>query len=226
MKKIFSISFMILLSVCTARAEIISDEEFVLNENEENGYEEILFDRFETGTNFKLNTGSKQKIYTKDNLNFDKNLEQRKTQQYANESVKKGNVTYTYSQKQGSSTYGTKYENTLAPDDITQSATIFKKYEKNKFSIDTSYKNKQSSLGSSGSGSVAVAPEYKINQHLSIKSVFSSEIQQDKKKNEVVFSIKPMKDDRMNLDLGAGKSYDSVRGSTGSQLNFSTKLRF
>ena len=81
-------------------------------------------------------------------------------------------------------------------------------------------------LNQQGKGTFSFSPEYKINSHISLQSIYSTSFLDKNKKNEVVFSLKPFKDDRMNFDIGASQIYSENTAPTRSQLNFSTKFKF
>ena len=70
-------------------------------------------------------------------------------------------------------------------------------------------------------------PEYKINDRFSFQNRYSTSLLDRSRQNELVFSVKPFKDDRMNFDIGAGQVYSvETEMPTRSRLNFSTKFRF
>lgn len=172
-------------------------------------------------------SNTEQKLYKFDKIEGLDNLSQSPMRYHHSDDNAKSNLTHTYSKKIKNSTYGTKLDSTMTSDTAKQSVTLFKKYEKNKFSIDTYYQNTDpANFAQQTSGTVSVAPGMKINNNLSVKNVFSSDLQKDQKKGEVVLSVQPLKTDRMNLDLGAGQVLDTNNAITRTQLNFSTKFRF
>ena len=70
------------------------------------------------------------------------------------------------------------------------------------------------------------APEYRLNEHISLQNRLSNSFLDNSRKNEVVFSIRPFKDNRMYFDVGAGQVYSQTAMPTRSQFNFSTKFHF
>ena len=96
--------------------------------------------------------------------------------------------------------------------------------EKNQTDCDNQSGRKNT--GKKKPGSVSFAPEFSINQHLSLKNVITNNMTDRLRKNEIVVSLKPFKDGRMNLDLGAGQTYSYQNEPTKSQLNFSTNFKF
>ncbi len=136
-------------------------------------------------------------------------------------------TSFTHEKTFGNFTLGTKSDNSFSPDTYTHSSTFFTKYRKNKFSFDTSYKNQGfASLNKPINGVFSFTPEYKLNNHITLQNVYSTSFLDKNKKNELIFSIKPFKDDRMNFDIGAGQIYSDNTSPIRSQLNFSTKFKF
>lgn len=136
-------------------------------------------------------------------------------------------TSYTNQKQHGNFTLGTKYDSTIAPENLTQTSTLFTKYQKNKFSFNTSYKsNSFASLDQRGKGTLSFSPEYKLNSRVSVQNIYSTSFLGKNKKSELVFSLKPFKDDRMDFNIGASQIYSETSTPTRSQLNFSTKFRF
>ena len=136
-------------------------------------------------------------------------------------------TSFTKEKKHGNFTLGTKYNSSFAPNTYSQTNTLFTKYQKNKFSFNTSYSNNAlTSFAQQSKGTLAFSPEYKLNNHVSLQSIYSTNFLDKNHKNEFVFSLKPFKDDRMNFDLGASQIYSENSAPTRSQLNFSTKFNF
>lgn len=136
-------------------------------------------------------------------------------------------TSFTKEKKHGNFTLGTKYNSSFAPNTYSQTNTLFTKYQKNKFSFNTSYSNNAlTSFAQQNKGTLAFSPEYKLNNHVSLQSIYSTNFLDKNHKSEFVFSLKPFKDDRMNFDLGASQIYSENSAPTRSQLNFSTKFNF
>ena len=129
--------------------------------------------------------------------------------------------------KAGDFSFGTQQNYTFSPDSYTKTNTLYTKYQKDNFSFNTSYQNSGlPSLDQHKRGTLIFSPEYKLNEHFSLQNKMSNSFMDRSRKNEVVFSIKPFKDNRMNLDIGAGRVYSEMDMPTRSQLNFSTKFHF
>ena len=122
---------------------------------------------------------------------------------------------------------GTTYKTTTSSGNYSDSLSLYSKYKKDRFSFTSSYSQNDLDIrGKKTPGSVSFAPEFNINQHLSLKNVMTTNMTDKQRKNEVVVSLKPFKDGRMNLDLGAGQTYSYQNEPTKSQLNFSTNFKF
>lgn len=182
---------------------------------------------------FSINTNTKRKDIKKLN-NID--LQQKKdfrispqnVYQYTDQNpYSTKSTSFTKEKKHGNFTLGTKYNSSFAPNTYSQTNTLFTKYQKNKFSFNTSYSNNAlTSFAQQNKGTLAFSPEYKLNNHVSLQSVYSTNFLDKNHKSEFVFSLKPFKDDRMNFDLGASQIYSENSAPTRSQLNFSTKFNF
>lgn len=139
----------------------------------------------------------------------------------------KHSTSFTREKKHGNFSFGTKSDYTFAPDSYSQTGTMFAKYNKNKFTLNTSYKSSAfTSLEKTGKGTFAFTPEYKLNNHVTLQNVYSTNFMDRNRKNELIFNLKPFKDDRMNFDIGAGQIYSETTTPVRSQLNFSTKFKF
>lgn len=224
---------------------IVSDDDDVVDElgsddeNDDTDYSDFLYDDSEDDSNAiylddTKNTSQKPTIKKKDKIKdlsidsnskttsgnrnylFDNlNLYNTKTTSFGTEKTK------------GNFSFGSTYDNSINPNQLTQTRTLFTKYQKDNFSIKSSYKN--NTLGGFDQqfkGSFSFSPEYKINNHLSVQNVYTVNIMDKSSKNEVVFSLKPFNDDRMNLNVGASQiNYQDTTPSR-SQLNFSTQIKF
>ena len=224
---------------------IVSDDDDVVDElgsddeNDDTDYSDFLYDDAEDDSNAiylddTKNTSQKPIIKKKDKIKdlsidsnskttsgnrnylFDNlNLYNTKTTSFGTEKTK------------GNFSFGSTYDNSINPNQLTQTRTLFTKYQKDNFSIKSSYKN--NTLGGFDQqfkGSFSFSPEYKINNHLSVQNVYTVNVMDKSSKNEVVFSLKPFNDDRMNLNVGASQiNYQDTTPSR-SQLNFSTQIKF
>lgn len=141
----------------------------------------------------------------------------------------KKNASYKKEKKIKNIDVGATYDASFTPENVSQTRKLYTKYNVNdNLSVGASYKNEASSPESNLiKGSVAVTPEYRINQHFAIQNSFSKNLNNHSSKEEITIELNPLKDkDRMYLDFGAGYvQYDNGSPSS-SQLNFGTNFKF
>ena len=123
---------------------------------------------------------------------------------------------------------GATYKTTEKSGELDDSVSVFTKYEKEKFSFTSAYGQNKEGFKKNGAdgGTVSFSPEYALNNHVSVKNVYSDNMTTNQQSNEVVLSVKPFKDDKMDIDLGAGQTFSTDNQPAKSQLNLSTKFRF
>lgn len=128
----------------------------------------------------------------------------------------------------GDFSIGTRQDCIFTPESYSQTNSYYSKYKKNKFTLNTSYQNKAlTSFTEQRRGTFIFSPEYKINDKFSFQNRYSTSLLDRSRQNELVFSVKPFKDDRVNFDVGAGQVYSiETDMPTRSRVNFSTKFRF
>lgn len=224
---------------------IVSDDDDVVDElgsddeNDDTDYSDFLYDDSEDDSNAiyldnTKNTSQKPTIKKKDkikDLSIDSNSKTNSgNRNYLFDNLNLYNTKTTSfgtEKTKGNFSFGSTYDNSITPNQLTQTRTLFTKYQKDNFSIKSSYKN--NTLGGFDQqfkGSFSFSPEYKINNHLSVQNVYTVNVMDKSSKNEVVFSLKPFNDDRMNLNVGASQiNYQDTTPSR-SQLNFSTQIKF
>lgn len=122
---------------------------------------------------------------------------------------------------------GTTYKTTSGSGKWEDSLSLYSKYKRDRFSFTSSYTPAKNGYRyTQNPGTVSFAPELKLNNHISLKNVYSDNLSSRQKKNEVVLSLKPFKDERMDLSVGAGQTFSTENLPSKSQLNFSTKFHF
>ena len=125
-------------------------------------------------------------------------------------------------------TLGATYSATEKSGNPDDSVSVYSKYKKGKFAFTTAYSQNRNGYKENGitGGNVSFSPEVSLNNHLKLKNVYSENTATNQQKNEMVLSISPFKDDRMDLDLGAGQTFSTTNEPAKSQINFGTKFRF
>lgn len=196
-----------------------------------NNPDAVLLDFKDTEKNkLKINSHS-ENINSKSpdiNENKDFNISPQNLDKYQNRDIySKKSTSYSKEKNFKNMTFGAKYDNTFTPDSYNQSRTLFSKYKKNKFTLNTSYKNNElTTFGQQFRGIFTFSPEYKINDKMSFQSAYSRNISDRSNKNEIIFTLKPFKDDRVDFNLGAGQIHYEDATPSRSQFNFSTKFKF
>lgn len=123
---------------------------------------------------------------------------------------------------------GTKSDITLKPSEVSSSRTLYSDYELSKrMSVEGSYDTKTlGSLKKMHKGTVSGGMEYKLTKRTSIKNVYSKNLNDKSNKAEINLRFKPFKDDRFDMNIGAGQKLRSSGRRSSSQLNFGTNFRF
>lgn len=123
---------------------------------------------------------------------------------------------------------GATYKTTEKSGELDDSVSVFTKYKKDKFSFTSAYGQNKEGFKKNGAenGTASFTPEIELNKHVSVKNVYSDNMTTNQQSNEVVLSVKPFKDDKMDIDLGAGQTFSTDNQPAKSQLNLSTKIRF
>jgi len=120
---------------------------------------------------------------------------------------------------------GVKYDNKISQENFQRMQTLYYEYQKNKFLLNAAYKkNSFDFFKKSDSASFSLAPEYKLTDNLSLKYVYSSKV--DRQNTDLIFSIKPFKQDNINFDFGASRVYYNDNSIPKQQLIFSTEFEF
>ena len=73
---------------------------------------------------------------------------------------------------------------------------------------------------------MSVAPEIEVNRHLSVKNANAQDLNTEQEKSEVVMTIKPFKDNRLDLDVGTEQSFSTDNQPAKAQVNSAIKFRF
>lgn len=121
---------------------------------------------------------------------------------------------------------GTSYNESIDTSDLGFTTSFYTKYENKYFALKSAY-NKESGIDySTNIDKFSITPELKLNRHISIKDELSSDITRNRKKNELILSIKPAKDDRVRFEFGANYTVDDTNSVVRSQVKFSTQYKW
>ncbi len=132
-----------------------------------------------------------------------------------------------YSEKAGKITFGTMYNSDLDNAQINYSTGFFTRYDFKKVAFTSGYSRSTNSNYDSYYDKVFFAPEFKITNRLSILDIMQSDVQQIKKKNEIVIRYTPnLKKyaDEVQFEIGAGQ-YFQEDAYVNSAVRFSTRFK-
>ena len=128
--------------------------------------------------------------------------------------------------KHGPFSVGTSYNESIDTSDLGFTTSFYTKYENKYFALKSSYDKNAGVSYSDVIDKFSFAPELKLNRYVSVKDVITSDITRNRKKNEVILSIKPSNDDRVRFEFGAGHTYDSNNELLRTQIKFSTQYKW
>lgn len=126
----------------------------------------------------------------------------------------------------GNFSIGTSYNESIDTSDLGFTTSFFTKYDRKYFSLSTSFDKNAGVAYSLVVDKFNFTPEIKLNDYISIKDILTSDITRNRRQNSIVLSIKPIKDDRLRFEFGAGQTYDESRALIKSQVNFSTQIQW
>ena len=122
---------------------------------------------------------------------------------------------------------GTTYKsNTDGSSNLNDKASVYSKVSKDKYSLTTEYiQSKPTQSINEQSGSISLAPEIKLNKHISVKNVYSENLQSNQRNDKVEFSLHPLKDNRLDFNLGIGETFSTDNHPSHSQIDFGAKFK-
>jgi len=126
----------------------------------------------------------------------------------------------------GGFSLGTSYNESIDTSDLGFTTSLYAKYENKYFALKSSYDKNAGVSYSNVIDKFSFSPELKLSRYVSIKDVITSDITRNRKKNEVILSIKPLKEDRVRFEFGAGHTYDANNELLRTQVKFSTQFKW
>ena len=224
-----------------------SEDEILLNMEEENtdadtvlgatvlkGYAEYIEDSEaiylkDEDNNFVLNLKVPQKITATEGLNLGAYQENKQITRYTNSEYNIAPNSVKTSETRGNFTFGALYGNEVDNIAMLEAETgLFTKYEKNKFALSTTYKKNLNTTYNQFYDTISLAPEFKLNNYMSIKNEYKADITRNRKSGALIFSFNPFgkKDsDRLRLELGAKQTIYEDNITTKTEFSFSTKFK-
>lgn len=180
---------------------------------------------------FVLNLKVPQKITTPVLTNLNENIFARRPNVYS----KYGAEEYQIIPKEGSSivtqgsmSFGTNMTRDVDYGQLEHVATFFSRYDKGRFAVNTAYERTIGSTYNNYYDNLYISPEWRLNKFMSIKNTLTADITRERKKNEIVLSVKPLakkQGDRLNLEFGASQTYDATNTMIRRQIKFNTKFK-
>ena len=134
-----------------------------------------------------------------------------------------------YEEKIGVLSIGSNYSSSLSSlSSLEYSSGLFTKYHKNKFTLKTQLTKEQSAVSGYSEDSFSLAPEYRFNKSVALKHVLTTNITTNRKTAELILLLTPFaykNNDRFNLELSAGQTYDADNSLLKSKFKFMTNFK-
>ncbi len=181
---------------------------------------------FNGNEDFALNIKKPHSLHS-DSLMIRQTLPKARTVTSADESHI-GTITTLESRKISGLTFGTRHDTNLQSTEIRQSMAAFSRYQYKNFALNSSVKKLISTGTGLMSDSMDIAPEYMLNNYITLKNIFRADIGPERTGSEFVLSVNPLgkKDtDRLRFEFAAGQTFDGYSESTRTKLQFNTKIK-
>lgn len=134
-----------------------------------------------------------------------------------------------YEERMGNFSIGSNYSSGLSSlSSLEYSSGLFTKYQRNNFALKTEYIKEQTAVSGYTADSFSFAPEYRFNRALAVKNVFTTNITTNRKSADLVLMLTPFayhNNDRLNLELSAGQTYDADNTVLKSKFKFNTNFK-
>ena len=145
-----------------------------------------------------------------------------------NNQYKAKNASFKNEKKFKNFTVGTESDSSFTANEVKQKNSVYSTYELNKkMSVKGAYTtNTVNGAGNQFQGTMAVTPQFKINDKFSINNTYSKNLSDDSNKEEVSLKYNPFKDNRMDFNVGAGQVQYSNGSPSSSQVNMGANFRF
>ena len=128
----------------------------------------------------------------------------------------------------GNFKFGTLYNTGIDTSQLEYNAGLFTRYERNRFAISTAYQKNQMTTYGLTTDNFYLSPKFKLNDMISISSIIKADTTRNRKSNEFVLTIRPFAhkgNDRVNLEFGAGQTYDANNELFKTQFRFNTRIK-
>ncbi len=183
----------------------------------------------DSNDNFVLNIKVPQKISSSQSLDFKNYSKSREISRYKNSEYNIAPNSVNTQETKGDFTFGALYGNEVDNIAMLESETgLFTRYEKNKFALSSTYKKNLNTTYNQFYDTISIAPEFKLNNYMSIKNEYKADITRNRKSGALIFSINPFgkrDSDRMRLELGAKQTIFADNTEPKTEFSFSTRFK-
>ena len=185
-----------------------------------------------------INISKPQKISANTLKDYNKRLEANKAARISNRVVKakyRGEEESWIStdikgieEKYGDFSFGTSYISEVSSlSSLEYTSGLFTKYQKKNFTLNTKFLKEQVATYGLTTNNLAFAPEYRLNKALAIKHVLKADLTRNRKTAELYLLLTPFAykgNERFNIELGGGPTFDETNSLMRTKFQFSTKL--
>ena len=179
--------------------------------------------------NFVLNIKVPQKISALQGLDFKNYSQKKKISRFKNSEYNIAPKSINTQETKGDFTFGALYGNEVDNIAMLESeAGLFTRYEKSRFALSSTYKKNLNTTYNQFYDTISIAPEFKLNNYMSIKNEYKADITRNRKSGALIFSLNPFgkKDaDRLRFELGAKQTIFADNTEPKTEFSFSTKLK-
>ncbi len=133
-----------------------------------------------------------------------------------------------FEESYGDFSFGSSYTSEVSSlSSLEYSSGLFTKYQNKNFSLNTKFQKEQVATYGLTTNNISIAPEYRLNKALAVRNVFKADLTRNRKTAELILLLTPFAywgNDRFNLELGAGQTYDATNTLLRTKFQFSTRL--
>lgn len=211
-----------------------NEDDFTLNATTLKGYAEYMEDANtihlkDDNNNFVLNLKVPQKISASKGMDLQDAINSKRMARYSDAEYNIAPNSVRTASKKGDFTFGALYGNEVDSIAMLESETgLFTKYEKSRFALSTTYKKNLNTTYNQFYDTISLAPEFKLNNYMSIKNEYKADLTRNRKSGALIFSFNPFgkrDSDRMRLELGAKQTIYEDNVTTKTEFSFSTQFK-
>ena len=179
--------------------------------------------------NFVLNIKVPQKISASQGLDFKNYSQKKQISRFKNSEYNIAPKSINTQETKDDFTFGALYGNEVDNIAMLESeAGLFTRYEKSRFALSSTYKKNLNTTYNQFYDTISIAPEFKLNNYMSIKNEYKADITRNRKSGALIFSLNPFgkKDaDRLRFEVGAKQTIYADNTDPKTEFSFSTKLK-